>query len=463
MEKALIWASIFASSVFSLCQAEVRYTVTDLGTLGGEWSDASSINDVGQIAGASDSTVGRRAFLYDNGTMTDLGTLGGNDSYAYGGINESGQIAGTSRSHAFLYDSGTMTDLGTLGAYSGYSSAYGINDFGQVVGTSFSGDRHHAFLYDSGMMTDLGSLGGTNSEASGINNSGQIVGGSHITGNIAYRAFLYDSGTMIDLGTLGGSRSYAYGVNNNGQVVGHSITAEGTYHAFLYDNGTMTDLGTLGGTASHAYGVNANEQIVGRSYTLTEDNHAFLYDSMEGMLDLNDLIDSNSGWVLQFARDINSSGHIVGYGNIGGKKHAYLLSPIPEPAILVPLDIKPQSCPNPLNVKSKGVFDVAILGTDDFDVRDIDLSTISLEGVAPLRNRYEDETSPVVNGQECECRSKKKDGYLDLTLKFDTQEIVATLGEVSDDDMWMLHLTGALQDGTEIEGTDCIEIIKKGK
>ena len=53
--------------------------------------------------------------------------------------------------------------------------------------------------------------------------------------------------------------------------------------------------------------------------------------------------------------------------------------------------------------------------------------------------------------------------YPDLTLKFDTQELVTALGEVSGGDMWMLHLSGALQDGTGIEGTDCIEIIKKGK
>jgi len=39
------------------------------------------------------------------------------------------------------------------------------------------------------------------------------------------------------------------------------------------------------------------------------------------------------------------------------------------PTIEVPVDIKPTSCPNPLNVKSRGVLPVAILGTADFDVR----------------------------------------------------------------------------------------------
>ena len=127
------------------------------------------------------------------------------------------------------------------------------------------------------------------------------------------------------------------------------------------------------------------------------------------------------------------------------------------------IDIRPQSCPNPVNLKSKGVFDVAILGTDNFDVRDIDLSTVSLEGVAPLRSRYKDETTPVVDGQECQCRSKKKDGILDLTMKFNTEQIVAVLGEVEDGQEWLLHLTGQLNDGTEIEGTDCILIKNRNK
>jgi probable HAF family extracellular repeat protein len=47
-------------------------------------------------------------------------------------------------------------------------------------------------------------------------------------------AFLYSGGQMIDLGTLGGSNSDASGVNNVGQIVGYSgIIGDSTYHAFL--------------------------------------------------------------------------------------------------------------------------------------------------------------------------------------------------------------------------------------
>jgi len=140
----------------------------------------------------------------------------------------------------------------------------------------------------------------------------------------------------------------------------------------------------------------------------------------------------------------------------------YTAAPEP-PTVEVALDIKPGSCPNPLNVKSKGVLPVAILGSEDFDVGMIDVATIRLEGVAPIRSNYEDVATPVIDGQECECTTEGPDGYLDLTLKFRTQDIVDALGEVVNGKVFLLTLTGELSDETSIEGTDCIRVIKKGK
>lgn len=130
--------------------------------------------------------------------------------------------------------------------------------------------------------------------------------------------------------------------------------------------------------------------------------------------------------------------------------------------IEVELDIKPQSCPNPLNTTSRGVLPVAVLGTANFDVNDIDISTVQLEGVSPDRSDIEDVATPVSNGQDdCDCTSDGADGFDDLTLKFDTQEIVAALGSVNDGDEVVLTLTGQLNDGTPIEGKDCVIIKKK--
>jgi len=81
----------------------------------------TGINDAGVVVGWSTTAgdVDRHAFLWQGGSMTDLGTLGGNSSEAVG-INRLGQIAGNSAAadgatHAVLWQSGTMTDLGTLG------------------------------------------------------------------------------------------------------------------------------------------------------------------------------------------------------------------------------------------------------------------------------------------------------------------------------------------------------------
>ena len=137
---------------------------------------------------------------------------------------------------------------------------------------------------------------------------------------------------------------------------------------------------------------------------------------------------------------------------------------IPPPIIEVAIDIKPQSCPNPLNVNNKGLLPVAILGSEDFDVGMIDVATIRLEGVAPIRSSYEDVAAPVIDGQECECTTEGPDGYLDLTLKFRTQDIVDALGEVVNGEVLVLTLTGELSDEMPIVGEDCIRVkIPKAK
>ncbi len=133
----------------------------------------------------------------------------------------------------------------------------------------------------------------------------------------------------------------------------------------------------------------------------------------------------------------------------------------------VSVDIKPQGCPNPINVKSRGVLPVAILGTADFDVTTIDPVSIRLEGIAPTRSALEDVATPFepldgfVNASDC--TDQGSDGFTDLTLKFDTQEIVSALGGVQDGDVLILTLVGELSDGTPIQGEDVVVIKKKGK
>jgi probable HAF family extracellular repeat protein len=317
------------------------YSITDLGDFNGIQTGPWAINNAGQITGPFlDGTSA--ISIYTDGATTVIPTLGGSSNRARG-INDLGHVVGWSSitgdlaDHAFLYSGGIATDLGTLGGDN--SSAYGINDSGQIAGTSetASGDER-AFFYD-GSMNDLGTLGGDNSYGEGINASGYVAGEAETAGG-EFHAFLYD-GTMNDLGTLGGSESAARDVSDAGHVAGYSsITGDAAEHAFLYFGGVMTDLGTIDGDNSFAAAVNNSSQVVGRSEAASSiwGDHAFLY-SGGVMTDLNALIDPLSGWELIYAYDINDSGQIVGLGRFDDQFHAYLLTPVPEPATWVLLAV----------------------------------------------------------------------------------------------------------------------------
>jgi hypothetical protein len=108
---------------------------------------------------------------------------------------------------------------------------------------------------------------------------------------------------------------------------------------------------------------------------------------------------------------------------------------------------------------------VAILGTDNFDVIDIEIVSLQLVGVLPIRVDFEDVATPFAGDKQtcADCTTEGPDGFVDLTLKFDTQEIVAALGDVQDGDCLSLELTGNLNDGTPITVEDVVIIKKKGR
>jgi probable HAF family extracellular repeat protein len=334
----LVGAVVIALAVSMLtattAATSFSYTITDLGT-----GEAHGINDRGQVVGVSYTSEGAHAFKWRNGTMTDLGTLGGHFSEAWD-INNRGQVVGrsyisSSVEHAFLWEKGKMTDLGILPNLHELSQAYGLNNLGQVIGLSgkpgpfSSANPRHAFLWKKGKMTDLSifltSTGYSMTSALGINNRGQVVGELYNSSNQSFQGVLWDKGKITKLGTLGGNFSTAYDINDRGQVVGHSSTKVGTSHAFKWQNGKMTDLDTLGSFMSFAFAINNVGQVVG-SGPVSNSIHAFLWANGK-MLDLNNLIPNNSGWELKEAWDINNKGQIVGHGTHQGQTKAFLLTP----------------------------------------------------------------------------------------------------------------------------------------
>lgn len=133
------------------------------------------------------------------------------------------------------------------------------------------------------------------------------------------------------------------------------------------------------------------------------------------------------------------------------------------------VDIKPASWPNPLELKNKGVLPVAICGTEEFDVTTINPETIRLTregleteiGVAPIRWSYEDIATPYT-GEPCGGHDFNGDGYLDLVLKFKTQEVITKLElDAFMDQTIPLIISGYLKEEygtTPIRGQDCVRI-----
>ena len=128
---------------------------------------------------------------------------------------------------------------------------------------------------------------------------------------------------------------------------------------------------------------------------------------------------------------------------------------------VVNLDIHPTSCPNPLSLNAKGLLPVSINGSETLDVNEIDVSTITLEGVSPVFSSIEDVSTPFeVNLEEpldpYSCTTLGADGFDDLTLKFDYEELRAALGAFERDDVMILEISGLMNDGTEFIGRDIV-------
>lgn len=316
-----------------------------------DFSVATAINDHGQIVGEVLHGADTHAFVWSARTgMYDLGYSG---YYQATGINNAGQVAGTSNfppygERAFIWNSSSgMQELGGVPAnFSSSSVAWGINNAGQVTGGIYSNGRVRATIWSAtGEATNLGDLpGGADfSYAFALNDAGQVVGWS--SGTSGDNAFIWREGVgMTDLGNLrpGRDSSMANSINANGEVVGSSFNSMQS-KAFLWTEGLgMMDLGDLPGgrDSSTARGINDFGLIVG-SGTTDDGTRAFVWSAEGGMRDLNTLLDFDDPLrgraILTNANDINNSGQIVGSALIDGQMRAILLSPVPEPESYVML------------------------------------------------------------------------------------------------------------------------------
>lgn len=272
------------------------------------------------------SSKGNRPIMWDAaGNLIELGNLGLNSSgntiseaYAinnagavvgYGGVYVDGASRG---SRAIRWEAGSTvpTELGNLGlnpnstSPSTESSAYQINQSGTAVGyarkfrlaATFQALGSRAVRWDAGSTeaVELGTLGSnentagtTNSAAIDLNDAGAVIGyAEKWSNNTSYgvRAVRWDAGTTVatELEVLAPSptcqtQSYAVDINNSGFVAGYAY---------------------------------AHNSITGEAV----DFHATVWDLDGHVIDLNSIIDPQSGWVLSKALGISNTGYITGIG-----------------------------------------------------------------------------------------------------------------------------------------------------
>jgi probable HAF family extracellular repeat protein len=258
------------------------------------------------------------AFLWQNGTMTKLPTLGGPNGSGTG-INNRGDVAGYAENNTkdpacgapqllqfkpVLWTNGVAKELPTFpGDLEG--GAFGINDSGQVAGssgtcTTFNATSQvyfqtlHALLWENGETIDLGNLGGTGllgagNAANAVNGFGWVAGSSDLAGDAnttAHHAFLWTKeGGMQDLPPLPGDvLSVALGINDAGQLTGLSIDPTfSVLSAVLWQDGEIFNLNSLvipgadaGLYLQLAQSINSRGEIVGFAQTSTGDVHGFL-------------------------------------------------------------------------------------------------------------------------------------------------------------------------------------------
>jgi probable HAF family extracellular repeat protein len=321
-----------------------KFSVTILENLADSISvEGVAINNGGQVAGNSVDANGVSFAVLWNGTTPTI--LDGDDSYNpynafVGGMNNLGEVVGYDTSFKYFADlwGGGVSGL-CSGGESGWpwSQASAINDAGQIVGT-LSGDiPPWAVIWsNSCIRNDFAGLDFPTSVVSGIdatsiNNKGEVVGFAYLDSDYSTQHAVRWTPNFTDMGTLGGKNSGANQINDRGFVVGWADIPNNRSHAALWGPHTVaSDLGTLGGKTSSANGINTQGDAVGSSQTPSGATHAVLWTHKHYTgVDLNNEIGAMSKQItLTEAAGTNDLCQVLanGYNNKTKVSQIYVLS-----------------------------------------------------------------------------------------------------------------------------------------
>ncbi len=256
----LIGISYGAEAAYNFRTLDIPLQFTFLGQQRNDIVRLTDINDKGQTVG--NDFAGDGFFINNKNRATEIrcpGDQTDNHSTTVSAINNTGQIVGSCTDGAFVRDrNGNITILNFPGADGTVAS--GINDIGDVVGQYWGSSfgqglqRFHGFIWRNGVYTNIDAQFPEAMFTSlwGINNAGQIIGtylhhrpgSSDINDYDSELAFLYDNGSFTSLDFPGaqipfccGAQTLPMDINNLGQIVGSSYDTAGKPQSFLYDEG----------------------------------------------------------------------------------------------------------------------------------------------------------------------------------------------------------------------------------
>lgn len=215
-----------ALAIFLACclpnAASASYTIQYIDTAGVS-AQAWGINNSNFVAGVTYQPWNVSGMVASEAGLATV-KYGGANTYAFG-INNSGAVAGTWEyggvSHGFVQTNGVWTtfDVNLPGSIDGYTFAHGINDLGNTVGF-YSTTWYQSFIrHADGNLETFLPTGAFGSQAYGINNAGDVVGST----STGFGFLRKNDGTFETIAPSGSLYSIAMGINNLGDIAGYSL------------------------------------------------------------------------------------------------------------------------------------------------------------------------------------------------------------------------------------------------
>src|SRR3984957_16096122 len=246
------------------------------------FTQARGINGSGKIAGYGNQTTFNGFTLTLPSSFTRLNVPGADGGTQVTGIDAAGDTVGFSITggvtNGFAHLAGgapltTVDDPGfaftqLLGISSNGATAagYWTHDVtgltGQIAGTVSGGPG-----FASPTFTGINGLlpANTNSQATGVNDTGEVVGFYQEGPNTSplFHGFTDIGGSITPFLVPGSVSTQALGVNDVGEIVGDYVDTGGVLHGFLDNAGTFTKLDPTGSTATTINGINDRGTVVG--------------------------------------------------------------------------------------------------------------------------------------------------------------------------------------------------------